>query len=177
MIKALKFLIITFSSLTLIGLIWLAWDTVGALNQFVLISFSAVAAYSFFVLWLYIRLSNIGMLVNSVVSFLILLPLLIHFIALWSPSTLEKSWPLLMSMLIFQSGVGMLSLLGLFQRNRTKSVLAGITGLLITLFSVTFMISVLLKLDMQLLYTFFTGGVAVISVLFLVVLFLAKSDR
>lgn len=177
MIKILKLSFIIFSLFTLSGLIWLAWDTVAALNHFTLISFSAVATYSLFIWWLYLRLSNLGLIINSVISFLVLLPFIIHLIALWSPDTLEKSWPLLLSMLLFQSGLGMLALLGLFQRNRTKSVLNGITGFIIALFFAVFMIAVLLKIDLEAVYSYLTIGIVIVSILFLVTLLLGKTEK
>ena len=177
MLKTLKIITYLFTALLIAGLIWLAWDTVAALNHFTLISFSAVATYSLFIWWLYLRLSNLGLIINSVISFLVLLPFIIHLIALWSPDTLEKSWPLLLSMLLFQSGLGMLALLGLFQRNRTKSVLNGITGFIIALFFAVFMIAVLLKIDLEAVYSYLTIGIVIVSILFLVTLLLGKTEK
>lgn len=177
MLKTLKIITYIFTTLSVAGLIWLAWDTASALNYFILISFSAVAAYSFFIWWLYLRLSNLGLIFNSVISFLVLLPFIIHLIALWSPDTLEKSWPLLMSMLLFQSGLGMLALLGLLQRNRTKSVLNGIVGFVIALFFIAFMIVVLLKISLVTVYSYITIGIVVVSILFLVALLSGKAEK
>lgn len=157
--------------------VFIVLNPIDATDLFSYFTLSLVSGSTFLVLNLFLRNSTLPTLINIVVVLLCVIPLFIHVSGIFEARTLEQSWPLFMSMLIFQLGTGKLSLLHFFQRNKPKSMFTIITALIILLIYTTTMTLYLLVVPDQIIHDVIFISVIIASLLFLVALILDKNKR
>lgn len=163
--------------LTLIVFIFVESLNVLKLFPFMVLSFMFLTAS--FVLKLFIRNNELPKFIQWGVVILSLLPLSVPLFGLIDPFQVEGNWPLMVAGLVFYSGLGLLSISGIFTKQNKpplgSRVFLIIFGLLLTLWFVFILLKVS---DSQLYsYTFIFGIVASVIYLISLIIGLAKKSE
>lgn len=160
----------------LTGLILLWLKPFLGLYFFDLTLFTIIFAFSLFVFKIYLSRASIVSFFKWSIVLVLALPALITLVGLFNASAFENSWPLLLSIIIFQCLIGFLSLTNVFLKNANLSLLEKISAIYATILSVALMIVILLKISIEEVYLSFFIAVLVMIVLFFSSLFI-KRDK
>lgn len=175
-----KFLnvVIALSAISLlILLIFLFIESLNILKLFPFVVLSFMFLIASFTLKLFLSNNELPKLIQWGLVILSILPLSVPLIGLIDPMHVEANWPLMVAGLVFYSGVGLLSILGVFTKQNKPPLISQIFlvlfGLLLTLWFGFILVRVS---DSQIYeYTFVFGAGATILYLIGLFLRLAKS--
>lgn len=158
-VALLLFLVITF------------FETNVLLRYFNWFTFVLVATYTAFTSYVFYKNNSLSGLVKMLCAFLIYLPLVVHSIAFIEPLILERSWPLIIGMLVFQSGLNILALLGFFAQAVEKRTGELITGLATLIVLLPIIVIFLLNIADEVFYLFMIPSIALLFfIVFLTIL-------
>ena len=166
MTKWLNRFSILFGITSLILFLVVIYNPIQHINSISYLSLSVVIAYTFFTATIFITNSNLSLIVSGLVLLICALPLFIHLIGWIEPDHLEKSWPLLLSMIIFQTGIAMLSLMQLFKLNVPKNLLTITSAIIITVIFLIIMVIILLQVADDYVFKYVFPSLFVVALFF-----------
>jgi hypothetical protein len=152
----------------LVGLSLLWFTPFTGLRFFNFTIFFLVLSISSFVFKIYVSRSSLISFFKWSIAALLCFPLIIVFFGLFEPNALEVSWPLLMSTIVFQCLIGLLSILEVFDKNSNLTLIDKFTSLFASVFSVGVMVIILLKISLGEIYTILFLGFFIMIVFFLI---------
>jgi hypothetical protein len=135
-----------------------------------------VATYTAFTSYVFYKNNSLSGLVKILFAFLIYLPLVVHGAALIDPIILDRSWPLIIGILVFQSGLNILTLLGFFSQpveKRTVELIAGLATLIVLL---PIIVIFLLNIADEVFYLFMIPSTALLFVIVLLTILSKKAS-
>jgi len=158
--------------LSLLWFFWLVIDPFKALAYFQFFLFFLTAMVVFSTVYVFLKYQQIIQIVRIIILIALLLPLLLLAITLVDPYQLEQSWPLILSLLVFNVIVGILSLTGGFMVKKKGKLIQKLLYSLTTLIAIVAILSILLVLDNSfifsvlfvLIFIVLVGGFYIISV-------------
>lgn len=158
MIKTLK-LFTKIGSLIILGFFTLAvYDFTTFLDYFTGFTFSILITYAFFTHQLFIQRNGMSFFMTLLVTLLIYLAPLFNVVGLVEVNTFERSWPLIFSLLIFQSSINIVSLLGFFTLSIPKRIIDIVTLVLVVLLQLSFILIFLLNIADEVFFRFMLPG-------------------
>jgi hypothetical protein len=160
----------------LVGAFMLWYKPFTGINNLDFTLFSFVLSFSAFTIQLFIGNAQTHALIKWSVLVLLLIPLLLTFSALYEPNVLEKSWPLLISMVVFQSVISFLSLLDFFNKENSVSMFPKFIITYAILICVASMIIILLKIPNAFFYTLLLFGIILLLAFYLIYIMLQKKS-
>jgi hypothetical protein len=173
--KVLNILMVLTGLSALTGLLLLWLKPFLGLQYFDLTLFMIIVVFSLFIFKVYLTYSNIISFFKWSIAFLLLVPLIVAFVGLFTSSVYENSWPLLVSMVIFQCLIGFLSLIKVFDKNSMLTNFQKVFAIYAAIFTVSLMIIILLKLSLEEVYLSSFIGALIMLVLFFAALFSQKA--
>ena len=176
-IKLLKIVTLIGTLSLLAFVVALFYATNSFFNYFNWFTFSAVLVYTTFTHQLFLIRNGLSSFLKFLVAILIYLPLLVHGVGLVEPNVLEQSWPLMMGLIIFQSGINLVSILGFFTlsiEKKTHDIIALIISLLVL--SPIFILF-LLNIADEVFYEFMLPSIGVLYVIVVLAVLLKKNSR
>jgi hypothetical protein len=167
MVKLIKYIALGFLFFTIVLIVLILWNPINALLIFNWLTLSAIACYSFFIMGLY--LSNLPKDTNKIIRWsvtgLIALPIVFALSQMVYTAFYEEYWPVLFTLIIFQSVIGLMSLMNFFQLTRKPLTLSNIAILVAGLFALFATFVTLQKELNQVLYALYQVFLVVLSVL------------
>ena len=143
------------SAITLLALVaFIFVDNFNLLKLFPFVVLSLMFLIAFFVLKLFLKNNDLPKFVRGGIGVLCLLPLTVPLFGLIDPSQIEESWPLMLAGFVFYSGLGLLSISGVFTKDRKPTFLSRIFLVCFALLISGWFIFVLLKLSDSHLYEY-----------------------
>ena len=177
MLKKVLNIVIVLSLLSfLVGASMLWYKPFSGINNLDFTLFSFVLAFSAFTIRIFIGQAEIISYLKWSILILLLLPVIIVTSALFEPNVLENSWPLLISTIVFQGIVALLSLLHVFNRNQSVARFTKLVVAYAILFCLATMVIVLLKVPNAMTYTLLLLGLILLFALFLINYLLHKKN-
>lgn len=174
--KILNTIIIVSLLTFLAGLSLLWFKPFTGLGVFNFTIFFLVLSITSFVFKIHVSRSNLILFFKWSIVALLCFPLVIVFVGLFEPNVLENTWPLLMSTIVFQCLIGLLSILEVFDKNSNLTLLDKFSSLFASIFSVGVMVIILLKISLGEVYTFLFLGFFIMIVLFFISIMTKKQS-
>lgn len=117
--------------------------------------------------------------IKWVIVFFCFLPLIVPLVGLVDAVQIEKNWPLMIAGLIFQVGVGMLSINGMFMKNKRPHYFTRWMFYIASILLSAWFIVILLKLSNNTIYTysFILGALMTLFYIIGIVNEMARSKR
>lgn len=162
-------IILLVSSATLLALLVFVFiESLNILKLFPFIILSLMFVISSFVLKLFVRNNELPRFINLGVIVLCLLPLSVPLFGLIDPFQVEENWPLMVAGLVFYSGLGLLSISGIFTKHSKPPFLSRVFLLLFSFLLVAWFVIILLNISDSQLYNYsFLFGI-IVSVVYLI---------
>jgi uncharacterized protein YhhL (DUF1145 family) len=130
-----------------------------------------------FVLKLFVRNNELPKFIRMGVVVFCLLPLSVPLFGLIDPFHVEENWPLMVAGLVFYSGLGMLSISGIFTKKHKPPFLSRIFLLLFSFLIMVWFVFILLNISDSQLYNYtFLFGIAA-SILYLTSMTISLSKK
>lgn len=177
MVRLLNIILLV-SSVTLLALLVFVFiESLNILNLFPFIVLSLMFVIASFVLKLFVRNNELPKFIKLGVVVFCLLPLSVPLFGLIDPFQVEDNWPLMVAGLVFYSGLGLLSISGIFTKQNKPPFLSRIFLLLFSSLLIAWFVIVLLNIsDSQLYRYIFLFGIAA-SVLYLISMTISLSKK
>ena len=177
MVRLLNILLLVSSITLLTLLVFVFLESLNILNLFPFIVLSLMFVIASFVLKLFVKNNELPKFIRLGVIVFCILPLSVPLIGLIDPFHVEDKWPLMVSGLVFYSGLGLLSISGIFTKHDKPPFLSRISLLFFSFLLVVWFVFILLNIsDSQLYnYTYIFGIVA--SVLYLISMVIGLSKK
>lgn len=170
-------MVLLFSTITLLALVTFVFaDSLSILKLFPFIVLSLMFVIAFFVLKLFLKNNQLPKFVRGGIVVLCLLPLSVPLIGLIDPFQVEGNWPLMLAGLVFYSGLGLLSISGIFTKHSTPPFLTRIFLVLFAILLAVWFVFILLNVSDSHLYgyTYIFGLVATVIYLISLIASLVK---
>lgn len=168
MIRLLNILLLVsaISLLTLLVIIMVENLNVLKLAPFVVLSFMILSAS--FVLKLFLKNNELPRFIQWGIIILSVFPLSVPLFGLIDPFQVEGNWPLMIAGLVFYSGLGLLSISGIFTKQNKPPFSSRVLLVLFSLLIGVWFVFILLKVSDSQLYNYtFIFGIAV-TVIYLI---------
>jgi len=179
MIRLLNILLLvsSISLLTLLVLIFVESLNILKLFPFIVLSFMFLTAS--FVLKLFLKNNELPQIIKWGIIILAILPLSVPMFGLIDPFHVEGNWPLMMAGLVFYSGLGLLSISGLFTKQNKPPYWSRFFLILFGLLLALWFVFILLKISDSHLYDYTYIFAVAASVIYLISLSidLAKKNQ
>jgi hypothetical protein len=177
MIRILNIILLVSSVSLLTLLVFIFVESLNILKLFPFVILSFMFLISSFVIKLFIKNNELPKFIQWGIIILALLPLSVPMFGLIDPFQVEGNWPLMVAGLVFYSGLGLLSVSGIFTKQNKPPLLSRIFLILFGLMLAAWFIFILLKIsDIQLYnYTFLFGLLA--SVFYLISMTISFSRK
>jgi hypothetical protein len=137
MVKLIKYIALGFLFFTAVLVLFILWNPINALLLFNWLTLSAISCYSFFIVGLY--LSSLPKDTSKVISWTVVsmltFPIIFALSQMVYTSFYEEYWPVLFTLIIFQSVIGLMSLMNFFQLTKKPLTLSNIAIFVAGLFA------------------------------------------
>lgn len=164
MIKLLNIVLLVSSVTLLTLLVFIFIESLNVLKLFPFVVLSFMFLIASFVLKLFFKNNELPKIIQWGVFVLALLPLSVPLFGLIDPFQVEGNWPLMIAGFVFYSGLGLLSISGIFTKQNKPAFIPRVLLILFGFLLAIWFVFILLKVsDSQLYnYTFILGIVATI---------------
>lgn len=177
MVRLLNIILLV-SSITLLTLLMFVFlESLNILNLFPFIVLSLMFVVASFVLKLFVRNNELPKFIRFGVIVFCLLPLSVPLIGLIDPFHVEENWPLMVAGFVFYSGLGLLSISGIFTKQHKPPFLSRVILLFFSFFLIVWFVFILLNVSDSQFYNYtFLFGIAA-SVLYLISMTISLSKK
>lgn len=170
--------VLVISSITLLTLlIFICVESLNVLKLFPFIVLSLMFLVASFVIKLFIKHNELPKFIQLGVVILSLLPLSVPLLGLVDPSKVEGNWPLMIAGLAFYSGLGLLSISGLFTKQHKPSFWPRVFLIIFGLLLGVWFLFILLKVSDSQIYNYtFVFGI-VVTLLYIIPLTIGLAKK
>lgn len=177
MIRLLNFVLIISAATFLTLVVFICVESLNILKMVPFMVLSLMFLVASFVLKLFIKNNELPKFIQWGVIILSILPLTVPLLGLVDPSKVEGNWPLMIAGLAFYSGLGLLSISGIFTKQNKPSFWARIFLMLFGLLLVVWFVFVLLRVSDSHLYNYTFLFAIAATVLYLIPLTIGLAKR
>ena len=155
----------------------LAFSPIKALRNFEYFLFALTLSISCFVTHVFLKHQQLHSFIRNVLVLVLVLPSFLLLLTLVNPYQLEQSWPLILSLMVVNVTVGLLSLTNGFQVSTPFSLLQKIFFTTTALIGAIIAVFVLLVIDLPVFYNFLLLFVPFVFILGVIVLLVSKKGK